>query len=57
VDGRLDAAQVAELGVYASRVLGPVGAAAATFGILFIPSPENIRVEGEVPEIPGLRYS
>jgi hypothetical protein len=53
----LDAAQVAELGVYASRVLGPVGAAAATFGILFIPSPENIRVEGEVPEIPGLRYS
>jgi hypothetical protein len=24
---------------------------------LFIPSPENIRVEGEVPGIPGLRYS
>jgi hypothetical protein len=53
----LDAAQVAELGVYASRVLGPVGAAAATFGILFIPSPESIRVEGDVAEIPGLRYS
>jgi hypothetical protein len=55
--GELDAAQVAELGAYASRVLGPAGAAAAAFGILFIPSAENIRVEGEVPGIPGLRYS
>jgi hypothetical protein len=35
----------------------PAGAAAAAFGILFIPSAENIRVEGEVPGIPGLRYS
>ena len=55
--GELDAAQVAELGAYASRVLGPAGAAAAAFGILFVPSPDNIHVEGEVPEIPGLRYS
>ena len=55
--GELDAAQIAALGTYASRVLGPAGAAAAAFGILFIPSPENIRVEGDVPEIPGLRYS
>jgi hypothetical protein len=55
--GELDAAQVAELGAYAARVLGPASAAAAAFGILFIPSPENIRVEGEVPELPGLRYS
>lgn len=55
--GELDAAQVAELGAYASRVLGPAGAAAAAFGILFIPSPENVRVEGDVPELPGLRYS
>jgi hypothetical protein len=55
----LDAAQVAELSAYASRLLGlgPVGAAVAAFGLLFIPSPNNIRVEGEVPEIPGLRYS
>jgi hypothetical protein len=53
----LDAAQVAELGAYASRVLGPAGAAAAAFGILFIPSPESIHVEGEVPGIPGLRYA
>jgi hypothetical protein len=55
--GELGAAQVAELGVYASRLLGPVGAAVAAFGLLFIPSPNNVRVEGEVPEIPGLRYS
>jgi hypothetical protein len=55
--GTLDAAQVAELGAYASRMLGPIGAAAAAFGLLFIPSPNNVRVEGEVPEIPGLRYS
>jgi hypothetical protein len=55
--GELDAAQVAELGAYALRVLAAAGAAAATFGLLFIPSPNNLRVEGEVPEIPGLKYS
>jgi hypothetical protein len=55
--GELNAAQAAELGTYALRVLTPVGVAAAVFGLLFIPSPNNLRVEGEVPEIPGLRYS
>jgi Restriction endonuclease fold toxin 5 len=55
--GTLDAAQVAELGAYAARMLGPIGGAAAAFGLLFIPSPNNVRVEGEVPEMPGLRYS
>jgi hypothetical protein len=55
--GELDAAQVAELGAYVLRVLAAAGAAAATFGLLFIPSPNNLRVEGEVPEIPGLKYS
>jgi hypothetical protein len=55
--GELTVAQVVELGAYASRVFGPAGAAAAAFGLLFIPSPNNVRVEGEVPEIPGLRYS
>ncbi|HWX83956.1 MAG TPA: hypothetical protein VNZ48_10210 [Xanthobacteraceae bacterium] len=54
--GELDAAQVVELGAYASRVLGPTGAAAAAFGLLFIPSPNNLRVEGEVSGVPGLRY-
>ena len=46
--GELDAAQVAELGTYASRILGPVGAAAAAFGLLFIPSANNVHIEGEV---------
>lgn len=58
--GELTTAQVAELGAYALRALRaatPAGAAAAVFGLLFIPSPNNVRVEGEVPEIPGLRYS
>lgn len=55
--GELTAPQLAELGAYALRLLGPAGAATAAFGLLFIPSPNNIRVEGEVPEIPGLRYS
>ncbi len=55
--GELSAAQVAELGAYAARLLGPAGAAAAAFGLLFIPSPNNVHVEGDVPEIPGLRYS
>lgn len=55
--GTLDPAQVAELGTYVARMLGPIGAAAAAFGLLFIPSPDNVRVEGEVPEMPGLRYS
>lgn len=55
--GELGAAQLAELGLFAARFLGPAAAAAAAFGLLFIPSPNNVRVEGEVPEIPGLRYS
>jgi hypothetical protein len=52
----LDAVQIAELGAYASRVLTPADAAALVFGILFVPSPNKIRVEGEVADIPGLPY-
>jgi hypothetical protein len=55
--GELSAAQVAELGAYGLRLLGPLGAAAAAFGLLFIPPPNDVHIEGEVPEIPGLRYS
>jgi hypothetical protein len=55
--GELSAAQVAELGSYALRLLGPAGAAAAAFGLLFIPSPNDVRVQGEVSGILGLRYS
>ena len=54
--GELGAAQLAELGAYVARLLGPGGAAAAVLGLLFIPSPNNVRVEGEVSGVPGLRY-
>lgn len=56
--GELDAAQTAELGAYALRLLGPGPvAAAAVFGLLFIPSSNNISVTGKVPGVPGLSYS
>jgi hypothetical protein len=53
----LDAAQALELGLFALRITTLGGGAAAVFGLLFVPSPDNVHVEGEVPEIPGLRYS
>jgi hypothetical protein len=55
--GGLDAAEALELGLYAARVATPVGGAAAVLGLLFIPSPNNAHVEGEVPGVPGLRFS
>jgi hypothetical protein len=54
---RLSAAQLVELGAYALRVLGIGGAAGAVFGLLFIPSPNDVHAEGEVSGVPGLRYS
>ncbi len=53
----LDAAQALKLGLFAARMLTVAGGAAAVFGLLFFPSPNNMHVEGEVPGIPGLRYS
>jgi hypothetical protein len=50
--GNLTAAQ-AELDVFAARF----GGWAAVFGLLFIPSPNRLRVEGEVPGLPGLHYA
>jgi hypothetical protein len=35
----------------------PARAAVAAFGLLVIPSPNNIRSESEVPGLPGLKYS
>ena len=47
-----------QLGRFALGLLPPqVRAAAAVFGILVIPSPNNIRVDGDVPGLPGLKYS
>ena len=45
------------LGRFALTLITGAGGAVATFGLLFIPSPNNIHVEGEVEGIPGLRYS
>ena len=45
------------LGGFAARLLLRASAAATAFGILLIPSPNKIRVEGDVPGAPGLRYS
>ena len=53
----LDAAQITRLAIYGARVLTLAGGAAAVFGTLFVPSPNDIHVEGEVAGAPGLRYS
>jgi hypothetical protein len=45
------------LGDYALSLLSAAGGAVVAFGLVFIPSPNNVRVEGEVQGVPGLRYS
>lgn len=55
--GELSGAQAVELGVYALRVLAIGGGAVAAFSLLFIPSTNNIHVEGDVEGIPGLHYA
>jgi len=47
----------ASLAGFAARVLLRAGGAVEVFRILFIPSPNKIHVEGDVPGVPGLRYS
>jgi len=54
---QLSASLLLELGAYALRVLVVGGGAAAAFGLIFVPSSNDIHVEGEVEGIPGLRYS
>lgn len=50
-------AAAASLGEFGASVLVGAAGAAAVFGLIFIPSPNNVHVEGEVAGIPGLRYS
>jgi hypothetical protein len=45
------------LGRFAARLLLRAGAAETVFRILFIPSPNKIHVEGDVPGVTGLHYS
>jgi hypothetical protein len=54
--GTLDAAQLAAIARYVLRLATPIGGAFAVFGVLFIPSSNNLRVEGEISGIPGLRF-
>jgi hypothetical protein len=57
VSAALDLAEVSagaavELGTFAARFAGPTSA----FGLLFVPSENELHVEGQVPELPGLSY-
>lgn len=54
---RLAPSAALSLGRFALNIITGAGGAVATFGLLFIPSPNNIHVEGEVEGVPGLRYS
>ena len=49
----LDMAQALELSLFALRMMTVAGGAAAVFGLLFIPSPDNVHVEGDVKGIRG----
>jgi hypothetical protein len=55
--GPLPAIAVGFLSEFAAGLLASGAAAVAVAGLLFIPSNKSLRVEGEVPEIPGLRYT
>lgn len=59
--GDLTVEATEELGSFALRLLSASlsegVAAAAAFGLLFIPSPNNLSVEGEVGGLPGVRYT
>lgn len=59
--GDLTAEAAEQLGSFALRLLGASlsegAAAAAAFGLLFIPSPNKLSVEGEVAGLPGVSYA
>ena len=58
--GDLTASQAEQLGLWATRLLTPlaVGAGAVeVFRLIFVPSPNCIRVEGDIAGLPGGHYS
>jgi hypothetical protein len=56
--GDLTAEAAESLGRFgAGLVAGTAGDAVAAFGLLFIPSPNDVRVEGDVSGMPGLHYA
>ena len=55
--GEIAPAAATSLGEFAATVVAGAAGAAAAFGIIFIPSPNSVRVEGDVEGVPGLHYS
>jgi hypothetical protein len=55
--GELSPATATSLGEFAATIVVGAGGAAATLGLIFIPTPNNVRVEGDVAGVPGLHYS
>jgi len=54
---RLSPSAARSLGRFALTLITRAGGAVGAFWLLFIPSPNDIHVEGEVEGVPGLRYS
>jgi hypothetical protein len=58
--GDLTATQAEQLGLWATRLLGPaaiVAGAVEVFRTIFVPSSNRIRVEGDIAGLPGGHYS
>ena len=58
--GDLTATQAGQLGLWATRLLGPtaiVAGAIEVFRTILVPSANRIRIEGDIKGLPGGRYS
>ena len=55
--GDLPPVEAASLGEFAAIVATGVAGAAAAFGLIFIPSNQNVAIEGDVQGMSGVRYS
>ena len=58
--GDLTASQAEQLGLWATRLLGPmaiVAGAVEVFRMIFVPSANRIRIEGDIKGLPGGHYS
>ena len=58
--GDLTATQAEQLGLWATRLLGPtaiVAGAVEVFRTIFVPSANRIRIEGDIKGLPGGHYS
>jgi hypothetical protein len=58
--GDVTATQAEQLGLWATRLLGPtaiIAGAVEVFGTIFVPSSNRIRDEGDIKGLPGGRYA